>query len=386
MRPGVLVQDAPAEFASLGPLPVRVRNARGEIVSTGVTGTPIPVPVGSYYVTILVPDGREVGVDRRVRAVPPEAAAASAPLPAPPLAPLEADMPESDMSAEMVRTRIWSGDWLDELARGLSAAEAGSGPYISLSNAPTVIPQEDGSDRLLIMTLEDRYRCTILPYDECIVCLDESSKARAISATVTNSPEGPVIDYRSTVSDETNGLLGFVESGVLTNMVAVTEDQVRRGEAALIGQGASSLRAVTGAYILLRANALEGVEDWLNRLEHLAASLPDLWPLRLELYARQGDHERAVQALIAAIASGRCPWFRAGLSYMLERLRLYIDVTENGAAPFNLGRRDYLSFKAARDGLERLMPMMLTSRYIATFDLPRPPELGSAPSTQGRGQ
>ena len=370
MRPGILVQQAPPEYANFGPLPVRVRKASGEIVGTGVTGAPISVPIGSYFVTVLVPDGREVGVDHRVRAVAPEAVDMAPAPPPPALAPLEGDMPEQIMSADVAKVRVWSGDWLGELARGLSASEAGAGPYITLSATPTLIPQQDGRDRLLIMTLPDRYRCTILPFDECIICLDDSEKARAITATLSSSAEGPVIDYRSPVSEATNGLLGFVESGVLTNMVAVTEDQVRRGEEALEGQGASTLRAITGAYILLRANALDGVECWLDRLEPLVANLPDIWPLRVELYARQGDHERAVEALIAGIASGRCPWFRAGLSYMLERLRLYIDVTENRDASFNLSRRDYLSFRGARDGLEHLLPMMVTSRYIATFDLP----------------
>ena len=369
----MIVHQAPAELAHLGPLPVRVRKATGEVVGSGVTGAPITVPTGSYYVTVQTPDGREIGTDHRVRCASPEAAGAVLPVAAAallgdvPLAPAAAAIP-TEQTASL---RLWKGDWLGELARGISAEEQAGGEHVELSSrSPRVIPFEPGCDRLLIQTLADRYRCTIIPYDECIVCLDESDKARAIGALLTDGPDGPLVDYRSTVSEQTNGLLGFVESGILSNMVAVTEDQVRRGEGALIGQGASVLRAITGAYILLRANLLDGVEDWLDRLEPLCADLPDVCPLRMELFARRGEHKRAVEALIATIGSGRCPWFRAGLSYMLERLRLYIDVSENKGAPFNLSRIDYLSFRAARDGLERLLPMMITTRYIATFDLP----------------
>jgi hypothetical protein len=373
MKAGVLVHEAPAECANLGPLPVRVRKSTGEIVGSGVTGAPIEVPVGSYYVTVVMPDGREIGTKRKVRSTVPALAGSAAP-PPPPIVPPAAEIARPlppPVPALSQTARLWEGDWLGELARGLSSDDASLIPELPLSStAPAIIPHEGGCDRLLILRLSDRFRCTIIPYDECLVCLDEAANPPAISAILSESPDGLVIDYRSTVSDETNGLLGFVESGVLTNMVTVTEDQIRRGEQALAGKGASVLRAITGAYILLRANTLDGVEAWLDRLEPMATNLPDLLPLRMELSARKGDHGEAVNRMVALLDSGRCPWFRAGLSYTLERLRLYIDVTDNRHAVFNLSRGDYLSFRAARDGLERLLPMMLTSRYIATFDLP----------------
>ena len=232
------------------------------------------------------------------------------------------------------------------------------------------MPQEDGVDRLLVMPLPDRLRCTVIPYDECPMCIDDSSQGRAIAAQLCASPDGPLVSFRSLVSDETNGLLGFVESGILTNMVSVTEDEVRRGEQAMAQSGSSVLRAITGTYVLLRANALEGLEHWLGHLDRLAPNLPDLLPLRAELYARSGDHGRAVEAIKGMIAGRRCPWFRAGFSYLLERLRLYIDVTDNRSASFSLSPEEYDGFLAARDALEHMLPAMLTTRYIATFDLP----------------
>jgi hypothetical protein len=369
-----LVHEAPPDLAGLGPLPVRVRTRTGEIVGSGVTGLPITVPAGSYYVTMLMPDGREVGLDHKVRAGAPAEAGAGERA-APPLAmPAAAAAPEllSADPAPATMAAIWRGDWFGAWAGQVPDLSGSGAADIALSSAdPAILPLETGHDRVLVLPLNGRYRCTIIPYDECVICIDESARARAIAARLSGSGDEPLVEYRSVVSEETNALLGFVESGILTNMVAVTEDEVRRGEEAISGSRASVLRAITGAYVLLRANALEGLERWLGQLDPFQASLPDLLPLRAELCARSGHHERAVEVMADALERGRCPWFRAGLSYMLERLRLYVDVTDNSRADFNLTGDDYQRFVIARDTLERMLPTMLTSRYIATFDVPR---------------
>lgn len=363
-----LVQPAPSGYTGLGPLPVRVRTKTGELVGSGVTDAPIDVPAGSYYVSVQLPDGREVGLDKRVRAgTEPSPFAADTPY----SAGLLGDAPPASQEEVPIAAGLWRGDWLEAWAShtpdltGLVLGE------LDLSGvSPSILSQEEQGDRLIVLPLSDRFRCTVIPYDECKICLDESTQARAISARVIEGVEGPLIEYRSIVSEEANALLGFVERGVLSTMVAVTEDEVKRGEQGLSQSGASVLRAITGAYVLLRANALEGLDRWLAELEPLGADLPDLLPLRAELAARSGDHATAVAAIRQWLEQRRCPWFRAGLSYMLDRLRLYVDVSDNQRDSFNLDREAYARFGQARDVLERMLPLMLTSRYIATFDIP----------------
>jgi hypothetical protein len=360
-----LVQAAPPGYTGLGPLPVRVRTKSGELVGSGVTDTPIAVPAGSYYVTVQLPDGREVGLDHRVKAGAPHAEMVGDVAPLAPVAPVLAP------DERLVQASLWRGDWLRTWAAGVPdlaglALEGLGLPTVSSIN----ILQQDGSDRLVVLALGERYRCTVVPYDECKVCIDDSAQARAIAARLVEAKDGPAIQYRSIVSEEANALLGFVEGGVLSTMVAVTEDEVRRGEQALSQSGASVLRAITGAYVLLRANELEGLDRWLAQLEPIGAELPDLLPLQAELAARTGDHAAAVLAIRRWLDQSRCPWFRAGLSYMLDRLRLYLDVSDNQRVSFNLDAATYARFGAMQRVLERMLPTMLTSRYIATFDLP----------------
>ncbi|MET0179184.1 MAG: hypothetical protein ABW194_01720 [Novosphingobium sp.] len=410
-QPAQLVHHAPPEYAGLGPLPVRVRKRTGEIVGSGVTGTPIAVPPGSYFVTILLPDGREVGHDHKVRAVaggvsqapqfddpgvattapvPPVAprsarfgaksfarrgpntvrtAEPAPPAPAPLAAPATTTAGPGELS---IAAGLWEGDWMGAWAGGvpdLTGLDTGS---LSLSSGQVLtLAHREGLDRLLVLPLEDRFRCAVIPFDECTDCTDARAGERAIGARLTASGDGPVVLFRSVASEETNALLAFVETWIVSHMATISDSQVRTSEEAMAQARRSIFRAITGAYVVLRANALDGLDDLLAQLEPMQGHLPDVLPLRAELAARLGDHAAAVALIAKWLEGGRCPWFRAGFSYMLERLKIYLDVTDNHRATFNLDSEDYGRFAAARDILDRMLPTMITSYYIATFDIPR---------------
>jgi hypothetical protein len=279
---------------------------------------------------------------------------------------------------EIVDAQLWTGDWFpawdsgmgDRRAAGLAA---GLGPVLPLSEGvPLVIDQAMGLDRLLALRLPGVTRYAVVPFDECTACVGETPAAREIAATLV---PGPHVRFRSTVSEETNSLLSFVENGVLTEMWALSEDMVNQGERAMYGAGGSVLRAVTGAYVLLRANAPEGLDAWLATLAGLSPALPDVPVLRAELLARLGMHEEALALLRVAIG-GRLPWFRSGLSYMLERVRLYIDVSANTEVPFRIEDDELPRFIEARDRLERLMGVLVRGRVLSTFDVPEDTSIG----------
>lgn len=356
-------QDAPAKFTHLGPLPVRVRTSSGEIVGSGVTGASIELPdKGDHFVTMVLPDGQEIAVED---AMP----SGSDDLPTG----LIADAVPNDVVAEAVTLSagLWHGKWLDLWRSGRPSLTGASSGEIELSSqSPVTISHRADGDQLLLTRQADRLLCTVVPYDFCGSCSAGTDPACEIAALLLDKPDEPVIAFRSQVSEEANTLLSFVELGVLTNMVALSEDEILRGEQAVQGSATSALRAITGAYVLLRSNLLHGLGPWLNQLEPFAKWLPDLQPLQAELAARDGDHERAVERIDAWIEEGRCPWFRGGLSYLSERIKLYLDVTDNKAADFNLDARRYARFRAMNQLLERMLATMVTSRYITTFELP----------------
>lgn len=395
---GSITYDVGEDQQRRGPLPVRIRTAEGEVVGSGVTGATIAVPPGRYFVSLVTPDGRERGAHAPVDvAAGEEAVVAATIVPAPvkmaDKAPIivsaeafameSTEMPPPVLAepGAIVDAQLWTGDWLAAWdsgpGNGRAAVLAASlGPAVPFSEGvPLVIEPAMGLDRMLVLRAPGFTRYTVVPFDECTACVGETPNAREIAASLMTGPNGPYPRYRSTVSEETNSLLSFVDNGVLTEMWVVSEDMVQRGERALFGAGGSVLRAVTGAYVLLRANALDGLEAWLSTLAGLSPTQPDVPILRVELLARLGMHEEAV-ALLREVIGGRVPWFRSGFSYMLERVRLYIDVSANSDVPFQITDDEMPRFREALSRLERLMGVVQRGHLIATFDVPDDTILG----------
>jgi hypothetical protein len=197
----------------------------------------------------------------------------------------------------------------------------------------------------------------------------EEAQARLILATIRQGSEPPAIKYASSISPETNALLNFVDAGVLGEMQTVSSAFINQGASAMLQARVSLLRGMTGAYVMLRANSLDGMEDWLRQLGEMAPALPDTHTLKAELLARMGRHPEAVLAVRDAM-NALCPWFRAGVSYLLERLKLYTDLDEETRATLNLTPDDWVEFTRARKRLERLAPMLVVSQVFTTFDIP----------------
>lgn len=405
---GSITCPTPLGDAAIGPLPVKIRKPDGEMIGSGVSGGPISVPPGRYFVSIIMPDGREraaggmikvqTGLDSMLApltiaaAAPPMAALVAEPQPAS----AGADVDEMfDLAFEATRSRgmemaaaadepaepnctvqLWRGDWFASWDRSapvgantLPDLRQGLGRTLKLfATTPTIIDHDPGADQLLVLKLAGATRYSVVPYDECTACIGEMPNPQQILARLVPGPV-PSVQFRSSVAEEANSLLSFVENGVLTEMRTVSEDMVNQGERALYGSGGSSLRAVTGAYVLLRSNHLDGLNDWLIGLERAAPLLPDIAILRAEMLARLGMHQEALALLKTAI-DGRCPWFRGGLSYMFERVRLYIEVSANKAVPFAIADDALPGFIQARDRLDRLMRLMVRGEVISTFDVP----------------
>lgn len=82
------------------------------------------------------------------------------------------------------------------------------------------------------------------------------------------------------------------------------------------------IAAAVGAYTLLRVGQLERLHEWTENLMNWFEWLPDGAAIRGEHLARQGKHLESLRAFIALSVRG-LPVFTDGLSYTVERLRLY---------------------------------------------------------------
>ena len=381
---GSITCEAPVDAPARGLLPVHIRDRNGDVVAQGVTGLPIPVPAGHYFATVLLPDGREIGVQDAIAvsggsgerctaglcaaesgqqmdvSVTPAPASS---VPVPPAAVATA-------SVSTLQGATWRGNWFNIWDGDDHKVRINPDVPVMLSTSdPLVLEGSNKNDQLLVFSaLSHRgpiTRYIIVPYD---LGPADDEPSRRIMAKLERSTGTPEVCFR-TFSDEVNTLLSFVEAGILTNMMTVATEMVKRIERGAGEAPLSIMGGITGSYILLRNNALDSVEDWLTQLDRLEPGLPDVEALRVELLGRMGRHDEAVE-LLRRMVKGRAPWFRAGLSYLLERLRLYVDVTNNPNDPFALSPEDKANFKYARNKLELVLPLMDNSRYIATFDVP----------------
>ena len=95
------------------------------------------------------------------------------------------------------------------------------------------------------------------------------------------------------------------------------------------------ISAAIGAYALLRLGALDRLHDWSKNLMNWFQWLPDGAAIRGEHLARMGEHKQALQAFCVLRERG-LPYFSDGLSYAIDRLRLYQNLGQKQFDPQEL--------------------------------------------------
>lgn len=354
-------------------LPIRIRDTSGTVIVEGISGREIDVSPGLYHVGALLPDGSELLapelvevtagmiVEAILQEVEQAIPLASAPMPA-------GDAPNAPAP---LMARRWRGDWLAAAARLDDPGTLDESCFVGESyefhtDQPVVIGRDFKVDDVLVVEYGGKRSIHVMPLDECIVCVDESPAARSIGVRARIVGEIAELCFSSPISPDTNAFMEFIDHGLLTESRAISSDFVMHGEVALRSAQSSLLRAVLGAYVLLRANQLNGLDRWIDQLIEASPELPDVYALQAELHARIGDHDGAVDALRRSLDKP-CPWFRSGVSYSLERLRLYIDVHREPKVGFTLQGNDLDRFIERKTLLARAATHLDTGAVFATF-------------------
>lgn len=239
---------------------------------------------------------------------------------------------------------------------------------------PLIIDSDHEDDRFLLTPYERDgktiLRFSIVPHDECIACVGDEGENSQIAVTLRPGFIHPTLQYRSLRSEEANALLEFVDSGALNDMHSVTAPMIERGAAGMLDAQFSLLRGTLGAYVMLRANNVEKLEPWLAEMGEKAPGLSDLRIMRAELLGRLGRHAEAVEEIKIALVS-LCPWFRSGIAYLLDRLRLYLDIDDEDKATLPMTQIDWEVFAFAKSRLEKLSPFLVSRNLFTTFDIPK---------------
>jgi hypothetical protein len=347
---GSLLWSPGPALRELGALPLRLRDEDGAIHAEGMSGTAFEVRPGSYRLAVRLPNGAEL-IGREAVTIEPggsvegkfpdleqglldfqrQSAAAAA--------------SKAGQEGKTVSGCRWCGPWLSLW----SDAEEGEDSPDPLANEealafefevgekPQVLERKAGCDDVILFRRERGRRAFILPGDRDI----GTHGPLRMGVGLYLGGASPGLHFASPVGPESNNFIRYINRGMLGEARRIILDLLGENSSPPGEMHGSLLRAVMAGYVLLRANELSQAGWLTERLCRYAPEVPDVHVIRMEALARLGgedNHHAAVAALCAALDAG-CPWFRSGVGYMLERLRLYVGADAWDDVDFSLRER-----------------------------------------------
>ena len=132
-------------------------------------------------------------------------------------------------------------------------------------------------------------------------------------------------------------LLRYWEQGLWQRAAGVADSTAISAETLLNGKRRHPIAAAVGAYALLRLSELDRLHDWTENLMKWFEWLPDGLAIRGEHLARLGRHKEALRVLCEMPKRG-LPYFSDGLSYAIDRLRLYLSADGESLKSENLDK------------------------------------------------
>lgn len=369
-------------------VPVEVRRADLRVVARGLSSEPVEVEPGMYFVSGSLSDGREARGRVEVKAgeeatvglaldPPPEPPPVLQPSPAPQPGPVPRSAPSGPPAEGMPRSSASKSSSIlsrlaDPLFRWLDRSLGGALETTVASGDPDEREQTERLDRAIEQALDrqgttlklrafsgNALREALEPVDVTgLDPLDDPLSSRVLltsyeapnltvqllqpghpAQNATLMPTGSDIVLRAPSyaggpwrlaihleKEREQRLLRYVERGAVRQASLVAQSPNALAESALRSKIAAPIPAALGAYVLLRIGDLDRLHNWTANLKNWIDWLPDGVAIYAEHLARQGKHKEALDVLLELPARG-LPAFSDGLTYAVDRLRLYTSHT-----------------------------------------------------------
>ncbi|HMM87568.1 carboxypeptidase-like regulatory domain-containing protein [Bradyrhizobium sp.] len=329
--------DTPPNQRWSGALPVEVRDEKLVLRARGVSDDTLEVPPGRYYVTAQLPNGDQATVDGIVTVNPGDNKQLDIPL-------RDVTFPATLETTNTLADSFWKysrpvtqvffrqsfailhGNWLADKVPGTIS----KGP---LKREPTTRSNLDVpfSREAVWIEIErsKQYNYFAVPVDE--------GGTTTVEWTLDLDTDKLALKF-DFHDGELNSLLDFADSSKANEARSISSTLVTRPDY-YATKKPSPLRATLGAYVLIRANQLEGLDEWTG---HLVAShpwLPDTLAVRVEYLARSGRHPEALRVLLDVPQSG-APLFRSGVSYLADRAKTYARLAPEGKSSLQVSTAD----------------------------------------------
>jgi hypothetical protein len=328
--------DTPPNQRWSGALPIEIRDEKLILRARGVSDDSLEVPPGRYYVTALLPNGDQSTVDG-VIVEAGENKQLNIPL-------SDVVFPATLQTTDTLSDSLWEisrpvtqyffrqsfailrGNWL-------AGKFPGTVSQVPLKREPTTRSNLDipFSREAVWIEIErsKRYNYFSVPVDE------GGSTTAKWSLDLKTDKLTLNLDFHD---GELNSLLDFVEKSKANEARSISRTLVTRPDY-YATKKQSPLRAALGAYVLIRANQLDGLDEWTSNLVTSHSWLPDAFAIRVEYLARSGRHPEALKLLLEIPKSGT-PLFRSGISYLADRAKTYASLGAEGKSGLQASAAD----------------------------------------------
>jgi hypothetical protein len=353
--------DVPSHHRWSGTFPIEVRDcAKLVLTARGFSDGKFEVPAGRYFVTALLPNGQQVTVDDIVELQPGEDKQ------------VELSVTNLDFPATLQNTTTF-GDSVKQFVRPVSQLFASQSvaiirgswlkTKIQPDSAPPVAREPTTRASIKInfpevntwVEIADSRGCTYLA-----VPVDEN---RSTTMQWALDPDAEKLELKFDFNDgELNSFFDFIQNDQALQARSIGHSIIKQSEQYMMEKRRSPLRAILGAYVLLRANELDGMDMWTRNFVSWCNWLPDALAVRVEYLARNAEHAAALQLLLDVPKWGT-PWFRSGIGYLEKRAKLYANVAA--------GKRS--GFQVSDDDLKRMQRIAVVfSEFAAALDMAHP--------------
>lgn len=326
--------DTPSNQRWSGTFPIEVRDsAKLVLTARGLSDGRIEVPAGRYIVTALLPNGEQATVEDIVVLQPGEDKQVA-------LSIMSLDFPVTlqntttfgDSVKEFARpvtqffasqnVAIVRGNWLKARIEPRSAPPAAREPTTRAS----IEVKSSQVDTWVEIACTGRCSYFAVPVDE--------NRSTTVQWQLDSKTEKLALKFDFN-DGELNSFFDFIQNDRALEARSIGQSIITQSERYMMDKRRSPLRAILGAYVLLRANELEGMDLWTRNLVNWFERLPDALAVRVEYLARNDQHAEALQLLLNVPQRGT-PWFRSGIGYLEKRAKTYASVAAGKRSDFQL--------------------------------------------------
>jgi hypothetical protein len=355
-----------SELISLD-LPIEVRKSNLALVAQSTTSQSVELEPGTYFITTRLPAGQELSNQIKMRKGKDETVTLTPELEdRSPHEWLEVQHYLGSLPTNLYQSSelevLGPGDEVDARLRGfrgnlLQDALENADPWEMPSSSDEVVKLRiRGANQVQLVQLLQ----PITPPINMALPVSIMNGCQLIIARLANGTCSIDVDLENTAAE---ALLRYYESGQLSKVSALTNTSstTQISESLLYGKDTDPIAASVGAYTLLRLGELERLHTWTENLKDLFTWLPDGVVIRAEHLARVGEHDQALTVLLDLPSRG-LPFFSDGLSYALDRLRLYISVGRSKVTLANMPQAQVLL-----EQLQRFATFVDFHKPILTF-------------------